>query len=186
MKNEINLVHSLLEINPSLRINFDANQRWQLDQAEEFFRSIPRSAVNYIEEPCFDLQASLELANNIGIGIALDETLQRNAFNLDTDLNDDSAPFIKAFILKPTLLGSFKRTQTLIRQAKARAIECHLSSSFESSLGITQLAFLANRWLPGQAVGLDTLNVMTADVVCSGKDKKPLFELGDLDCVWRS
>lgn len=50
---------------------------------------------------------------------------------------------VAALVLKPAVLGGFERTAELAAWARQRGMLCVLSSSFESSLGVAQLAQLA-------------------------------------------
>ena len=183
---EIDLIHRLLALNPAVKFNLDANRQWLAADAKQLLAAVPNAAINYLEEPCDNLQTSFRVAKDNGVKIALDETLQRKNFTLSTDVSEESLPLIKAFILKPTLLGGFNRCKTLIQQAQVNGIDCFLSSSFESSLGIAQLTNLSQLWLPGQAAGLDTLCDMPVDVIVVSATHKPCLKFSDLECVWQS
>ena len=81
-------------------------------------------------------------------------------------------------MIKPTLVGSLQDCQKLIAQAHSLGIKAVISSSIESSLGLTQLARIAAQYTPNVMPGLDTLNLMQHQVlrVWPGSDL-PLIDL---------
>ena len=74
--------------------------------------------------------------------------------------------------------GSLQDCQKLIAQAHSLGIKAVISSSLESSLGLTQLARIAAQYTPNVTPGLDTLNLMQHQVLRSwpGSDL-PLIDL---------
>ena len=72
---------------------------------------------------------------------------------------------MRAVVIKPTLTGSLHRVQQQVAAAHALGLSAVISSSIESSLGLTQLARVA-AWLTPQTIpGLDTLALMSAQLV---------------------
>lgn len=177
IKHDVEIIFDLLAVNKNLTFNLDANQAWSLSQASEFSALIPSQVINYIEEPCHDLITSLTFANTSQTAIALDETLQVNSFKFQPN------KWIKALVLKPTLIGSLSRCITFAKQAKQNRIGCYFSSSFESSLGVHQLQYIANKLAPKQATGFDTLETMYTDIIVSSSDNKPLITKDELECI---
>lgn len=53
---------------------------------------------------------------------------------------------MSAIVIKPTLVGSLARCQQLVKDTHQAGLTAVISSSIESSLGLTQLARLAH-WL---------------------------------------
>ncbi len=177
---EAALINRLVSLNPKLKIRLDANQSWSLEQALNFARQIPQGNVDYIEEPCQQLSDSLNFATQTGIALGLDESLQVTDFELPHH------PLIKALILKPTLIGSLKRLRQLIQQANRRNIQVSISSSFESSMAISQLYQLAEIWTPETISGLDTLDWFSKDIICPSGRNIPCLSLNELELVWKS
>ena len=88
-------------------------------------------------------------------------------------------------MIKPSLTGSLARVKEQVAAAHALGLTAVISSSLESSLGLTQLARIA-AWLTPQTMpGLDTLNLMQTQLVrcwpqsslsCGGiEDMEPLL-----------
>ena len=142
-----------------VRFRLDANRQWSYTDAMDFAVEAPLERILYIEEPTPSLEASRQFSAVTGFGVALDETLQDPAFQLECFSE------LAALIVKPTLCGGLEKTCNLVRQARAWDLPIVISSSFESSLGIGQLAALAATLTPGQTAGLDTLSLFTQDLV---------------------
>ena len=90
----------------------------------------------------------------------------------------EKEPHLSAIVIKPTLIGSLQDCQKLIAQAHSLGIKAVISSSIESSLGLTQLARIAAQYTPNVTSGLDTLNLMQHQVLRAwpGSDL-PLIDL---------
>lgn len=104
----------------------------------------------------------------------------------EADFVVQAEPGVAAIVIKPTLVGSLTRCQLLVAQAHAAGLTAVISSSIESSLGLTQLARIA-RWLtPDTVPGLDTLGLMQAQVLRPWPGSAlPLLDISALECLWR-
>lgn len=152
----------LLEAIPDLQLRLDANRQWTLAKAEMFAKYVKpehRSRIQFIEEPCKTQELSREFAAKTGIAIAWDEAVRELDFELQAE------PNLAAIIVKPTLVGSLQRCVALINQAHALGIKAVISSSIESSLGLTQLARIARQYTPHTLAGLDTLDLMDYQLI---------------------
>ena len=72
---------------------------------------------------------------------------------------------VRAVVIKPTLTGSLEKVQAQVAAARASGLEVVISSSIESSLGLTQLARIAAWLTPESIPGLDTLNLMQTQLL---------------------
>ncbi|WP_434341277.1 o-succinylbenzoate synthase [Motilimonas cestriensis] len=149
---ELDIIHTLVKLNPQLQIRLDANQGWDRGQGAAFVSQLPKNNIVFIEEPCAILSDSLYLAERYQLPIALDEQLQQPMWPLAAF----SHQAITAFIIKPMLVGSFKRIEQLLALAKQQQKRAILSCAFESQYGLSVLATLAGKWTPNEAPGLDT------------------------------
>ena len=99
----------------------------------------------------------------------------------------EAEPGVVAIVIKPTLVGSISRCQQLVQQAHQAGLVAVISSSIESSLGLTQLARIAHWLTPATVPGLDTLDLMQAQLLRRWPDSKlPLLDQQALECLWRS
>lgn len=112
------------------RLRIDCNRKWTLLQALCFAKHFLPSDFEYWEEPVDDL---IQFSKMTNFPIALDETLRENI----------DIPTAKFAVIKPTLTGVIPNI----------SLPIVLSSSYESSIGILQIARLGN---PKLAHGLDT------------------------------
>lgn len=156
------VVNLLLEAVADLRLRLDANRNWTPLKAQQFAKYVNpqlRPRIAFIEEPCKTRQQSREFARETGIAIAWDESLREPDFEFFAE------PGLNAVIIKPTLTGSLAKVRGQVETAHALGLTAVISSSIESSLGLTQLARIA-AWLTPQIIpGLDTLSLMQAQVV---------------------
>lgn len=155
-----------LEAIPDLQLRLDANRRWTLEKALQFAAKVKpqhRARIQFLEEPCKTPELSLEFAAQTGIALAWDETLRDPDF--DVKKRAENQPHLRAIVIKPTLIGSIQRCAELIQQAHALGLIAVISSSIESSLGLTQLARMAQQYTPHATPGLDTLDLMDYQVL---------------------
>ena len=159
MDSEIAFVHQMLARKPSLTLRLDANRGFTLNQAVDFLACLPKKQIEYVEEPCLQPSDNIELYKQLGIKYALDEFLL--TADLDFDKLLQNQPGIGAFILKPMLLGSLSKMQEIVSLADHQGVRCILSSSLESDVGITDLAFISQALTPDNPPGLDTLSAFS-------------------------
>lgn len=151
------VVNLLLEAIPELRLRLDANRAWTPLKAQQFAKYVNpdyRNRIAFLEEPCKTRDDSRAFARETGIAIAWDESLREADFVFEAEEG------VRAVVIKPTLTGSLEKVREQVQAAHALGLTAVISSSIESSLGLTQLARIA-AWLTPQTIpGLDTLNLM--------------------------
>lgn len=165
----------LLEAVPDLKLRLDANRSWTPAKAQLFAKYVKpehRQRIQFIEEPCKTKAESRAFATETGIALAWDESVREADFLLEKE------PHLAAIVIKPTLVGSLQRCVQLIEQAHQQGIMAVISSSLESSFGLTQLARIAQQYTPDTIPGLDTLDLMQVQLVRAWSDNKlPIAEL---------
>ncbi|MER3384840.1 o-succinylbenzoate synthase [Pectobacterium aroidearum] len=178
------IVNVLLEALPDLKLRLDANRSWTRAKADGFARYVApslRSRIAFLEEPCKTREESREFARETGISIAWDESVREADFRVEAE------PGVSAIVIKPTLVGSLARCQQLVKDTHQAGLTAVISSSIESSLGLTQLARLAQWLTPDTIPGLDTLELMQAQVIQGWPESTlPLLAAEQLDVVWQS
>ncbi|MDQ9156425.1 o-succinylbenzoate synthase [Citrobacter portucalensis] len=152
----------LLEAIPELHLRLDANRAWTPLKAQQFAKYVNpeyRERIAFLEEPCKTRDDSRAFARETGIAIAWDESLREADFTFEAEEG------VKAVVIKPTLTGSLDKVREQVAAAHAFGLTAVISSSIESSLGLTQLARIA-AWLTPQTIpGLDTLSLMQCQQV---------------------
>lgn len=136
----------------SLRV--DANQRFSFQEALYFFGQFPSSAFDFIEEPTWETSQLAKFPHPFG----LDETLEK-----DPDFMFEDLANCKAVVVKPMIQG-FHITKKLMKCLRKKRIKLIFSSSYESGLGLMQIARLAaqTKLYP---LGLDTQSLFTEDIL---------------------
>lgn len=156
------VVNLLLEAVPDLQLRLDANRAWTPQKAQQFAKYVHpdrRGRIAFLEEPCRTRADSLAFARDTGIAIAWDESLREDDFAFVAEAG------VKAVVIKPMLTGALEKVRHQVQAAHALGLTAAISSSIESSLGLTQLARIA-AWLTPQTIpGLDTLNLMQVQQV---------------------
>jgi len=155
----VKLVRKILGNNFALRL--DANRLWEWDEALEFAKSVSEYGIQYCEEPLRDIRKIEKLYEETKVPFALDETLWKNP-------NPKNLPKkgIKAFILKPCILGGWDKTKFWVDYAEKKGIQVVLSSSFESGLGLNWIAFIAANLIKNQTpTGIDTAKWFKHDLI---------------------
>lgn len=134
----------------------DMNQQWELEEATSFAKHFPK--LDYFEEP---LKPG-EDASAFRYPVALDESLREGEI--------PPYPLIKMHIIKPMLHG-------YPLPKKVKGVDFILSSSYESELGIYQLAKLAYRLkLPLKPMGLGTCHLFEDPLF----EEEPYYKNGSL------
>ena len=157
----------LLEAIPDLHLRLDANRAWTPLKAQQFAKYVNpayRNRIAFLEEPCKTRDDSRAFAREMGIAIAWDESLR------EADFAFIAEPGVSAVVIKPTLTGSLEKVREQVAAAHALGLMAVISSSIESSLGLTQLARLAAWLTPDTLPGLDTLNLMQAQLIRTWPD----------------
>ena len=173
------VVNLLLEAIPDLHLRLDANRAWTPLRAQQFAKYVNpayRNRIAFLEEPCKTRDDSRAFARETGIAIAWDESLREVGFTFVAE------PGVGAVVIKPTLTGSLDKVREQVAAAHAAGLTAVISSSIESSLGLTQLARIAAWLTPDTVPGLDTLNLMQAQLIRQWPDSTlPCLDVGTLE-----
>jgi len=138
----------------AIKIRLDANGKWDFEKARCNIEMLEIFDIEYIEEPCGGIENLIALSEISSIPVAIDESLVSMQFAFDV-MEQSSIPFI---IIKPMIRGALIENIELIRQAAILDRNIIISSSFETALGISQLAFLSSLTHHSYAHGLDTID----------------------------
>jgi O-succinylbenzoate synthase len=178
------IVNMLLEAIPDLTLRLDANRSWTLAKAQGFAKYVSpafRARIDFLEEPCKTPDESRQFAEQTGIAIAWDESVREEGFVVKAE------PHLKAIVIKPSLVGSIDRCRQLIAQASQQGLTAVISSSIESSFALTQLARITAWLTPDTLPGLDTLDLMQAQLIRPWPNSPlPVIAESDLTLVWHS
>ena len=165
VEREIELVRVVREsIGPGIELRLDANGAWSLSQATTVLEACVPYDIAYIEQPLpvAELHQLPTLRERTAALIALDEAVTDYAAArriLDAGLAD-------VLIVKPQVVGGLGVSRQIIEEAAERGVECVLTSSIESGIGIAATLQLAAA-LPQVrlACGLATLPLLADDLI---------------------
>ncbi|ENU1225271.1 o-succinylbenzoate synthase [Providencia rettgeri] len=178
------VVNLLLEAVPELKLRLDANRSWTRTKADGFAKYVNpdyRDRIAFLEEPCKTREESLQFAAETGISIAWDESVREEGFMVEAQEG------VSAIVIKPTLTGSLSYCRYLAEEAHRLGLQAVISSSIESSFGLTQLARIAHWLTPNTIPGLDTVSLIQSQLVRPWPQCDiPLQQLDDLTLVWQS
>ncbi|WP_208607871.1 hypothetical protein [Paraburkholderia ginsengiterrae] len=93
-----------------------------------------RARIAFHDDPGRARDDPRAFARETGIDIAWDESLREADFTFEAEEG------VRAVVIKPTLTGSLDKVREQVAAAHALGLTAVISSSIESSLGLTQLA----------------------------------------------
>jgi o-succinylbenzoate synthase len=125
---------------PQLNLRFDVNGGWTPTEAGAYLELLAHLHPEYLEQPLAPGQeaAMAELQAHCPFALAADES----ARSADDCQHLASLKAAKVWILKPTLMGSFRTLQQVLQLAQAHSIRCVLTTSLESGIGRRLVAAL--------------------------------------------
>lgn len=197
---DVNILKSLIQLNPDIHFRLDANQQWTASQYTEFLTLIENKYIDYIEEPTASLTDNITISEQFKVSIALDESLlDQSLLNTvllsESRLNEQLIPIhscIKALIIKPTLIGYPERIDMLLKHAQQQQLSISISASFESPFALNQLHYLAKQWQQQSnlniSLGLDTLDAFQDHIIAASFDSAEFKSilLNQANCLWKS
>ncbi len=160
------------KLGPEPKLRLDANRGFTFDQALRLYDELAQFNIEYVEEPLCesDLEHLPELVAQVGIRVALDETVT----NLQLWASLLRSGTVSVVVLKPTLVGGLAATLKLAGLARRHGAEVVITTMVESGIGTAGCLHLAAALGRGEiAHGLDTLSLLQDDLLagqlsCSG------------------
>lgn len=150
-------------IGPIPRLRLDANEGWNIEQANWMLARCAEYDIQYVEQPlpANDLAGMAWLRRSSLIPLAADESLYSLAsarLILATEAAD-------VLILKPQLIGSLRACCEIIREARGHRVDCVITSTLETGIGVASALHLAAA-MPEitLACGLATLDLLESDL----------------------
>lgn len=128
-------------IGPAVHLRLDANEAWSIEQAREILNGCAGYDIQYVEQPlrADDLAGMYKLRQEVSVSIAVDEALH-NLASVRQALSLEAADI---FIIKPQLVGGLRTSRQIIREAADRGVQCVVTSSIESGIGLVAALHLA-------------------------------------------
>ncbi len=151
---------------PDCKIRLDANGNFSPEQAIVLLRQLPLERIDYFEQPCATITELVELKKTIGeqklsVLIAADESIRKAEDPLEV-ARQGAADIV---MLKVQPLGGIEKCLEIAKQTGLPAV---VSSALETSIGLSQGAYLAAA-VPELEFdcGLGTLSLMESDITAN-------------------
>lgn len=142
------------------RLRIDLNGSCTVAQAIEFASDCRNLNVDYFEQPCRTAPECGEVRAKAGVRVALDESIRLSAHH-ENQVLDSIHENADVAILKPIPLGGAEAAQAIARRLD---LECVVSSSLDTSVGLAYVARAAASIAPSQTHGLGTGHLLEFDV----------------------
>ncbi|MFD7158308.1 o-succinylbenzoate synthase [Kribbella sp. NPDC059898] len=157
-------------LGPGGAIRIDANCLWDVDTAVRNIKQLDVAAggLEYVEQPCVTLEKLAAVRRRVDVRIAADESIRR----AEDPLKVAVAGAADLAIIKPAPLGGIRRS---LEVAEAAKLPCVVTSTIGTSIDVaTSVALAAALPELDFACGLDTLSLLTGDVIADTTTFRPV------------
>lgn len=159
---EIALLHELasaLPVGVSLRL--DANCAWDEKEAQTFLGALSDLPIESVEDPLInpDAQRWSRLQANVPFPLAADASLQ--ILGVDVVLDQS---LVRRVVLKPMVVGGLAVALALARRAGKANVECIVTTTVDSAVGVTAALHLASAVANDFSHGLGTSAWFAEDI----------------------
>jgi o-succinylbenzoate synthase len=159
---EILLLHDLARCLPAgISLRLDANCAWNEREAEDFLGALAGLPVESVEDPLAspDRAGWSRLQAKVPFPLAADESVR--IMGADAVFNQ---PPVRRVVLKPMVLGGLVTALALARRARELDVECVVTTTVDSAVGVTAALHLAAAVANDLAHGLATSTWLLRDV----------------------
>jgi o-succinylbenzoate synthase len=142
LQEEIGRIAAVREaIGPEMHLRLDANEAWSLEEAIAILSHCVPYAIQYVEQPlkAYDLNGMQALRHAVPIPIAADEAVH----SLESARRIMEHAAADVLVIKPQLAGGLRTGQQIITEATQRGIQCVITSTIETGIGLTAALHLA-------------------------------------------
>jgi O-succinylbenzoate synthase len=155
-------------LGPRARLRLDAARSWGLDEAVLFARSIGKNQIEYIEEPCTDMDTWETFFSRSDIPFAVGRSYTEQVCE-----KFEGARGLGAVVFRPMISGGVTGFWKALAHARERGCRLIVGSAVESGVGLTVLANLSI--LTGESPGLGTCEWLASDLLA-----EPLMHEGGM------
>ena len=159
---EIRLLHDLVHRLPAdVSLRLDANRAWSAVEAENFLGALAGLPVESVEDPLANPDGAgwLRLQDKVPFPLAADESMRIMGVNAVFDRTP-----VRRVVLKPMVLGGLAAALALARRAREADVECVVTTTVDSAVGVTAALHLAAAVANDLAHGLATSPWLESDV----------------------
>lgn len=130
LKDELRMIKEICKKSPNVKLILDSNCCWTREEALTMMKHLNKDNIEYIEDPCKNLDDVEYVAKETDMPIAFDELVRTCGISEWQDFHN-----LKAVLIKPSLIGNFRMCEIIFNQALMSQIKVVFSSAFESQLG---------------------------------------------------
>ena len=153
-------VAKTLGVNAKLRIDF--NGSCSVNNATDFAEDCQGLPIEYLEQPCATLAECGELRSLVKYPIAVDESIRLSKVTSVSEAAQTIRENADFAVLKPIPLGGLRATREWAEHLEMPLV---ISSSFDTSVGLSFVAGVAAALAPNGTHGLGTGVLFSADLV---------------------
>lgn len=160
---------------PGTALRLDANRAWSRAEAQMFLAALHGLPVESLEDPLRkpDPERLQQLQASVDFPLAADESL------LMVDPGVLLARrAVRRLVLKPMLLGGLRPALALARRASGAGLECVVTTTVDSAVGVAAAFHLAAAVNNDLAHGLATSAWLAHDVESSPQAAGPILQIG--------
>jgi o-succinylbenzoate synthase len=150
--------HIINQLKDKFSLRIDVNRAWTTPDSLRFFSQFPLDTFDYVEEPFQNPNDLTQFLHPLAVDESFPEDLSLAQL--------EALPTLKALIYKPTIQGGMAGCISLHEWASKKGIDLVLSSSFESDLGLANVASIAHRLSLSAPVGIGTFYFLS-DHICA-------------------
>lgn len=140
--------HLINQLKDFFHLRVDVNRAWQTKDSLQFFSRFSLDTFDYVEEPFQNPQDLHVFPHPLAVDESFPKDLSLEELNL--------LPNLKSLVYKPTLQGGIRHFLPLHEFASKKNISIVLSSSFESTLGLSHIISMAHRFSLSSPIGIGT------------------------------
>lgn len=149
------------ELPPGTTLRLDANGAWGAEDVERFIGELAGLPVESLEEPLArpEIARLRQLQSRVPFPLALDESLPKFAAEILS-----VEPPVRRLVLKPMVLGGLRPAYALACNADRAGLECVVTTTVDSAVGVLAAAHLAAALGNNLAHGLATSSWLLSNV----------------------
>jgi O-succinylbenzoate synthase len=167
LDNDFEFLEAIISAYPDIVFRIDFNGSLKLEDAVTYFNRLSEFKIEYIEQPCKNIDEIKELKSLTNIKVAIDENLRlasdaTNPEHIKTIT--DVADFV---VIKPIPVGGIKRFQSIAEEVIKSGKKVVVSGSMDTSIGLYE-TLLAQSLLGENSqlvAGAGTGSILSTDVV---------------------
>lgn len=145
------IIHALKD---KFHLRIDVNRAWETEESLRFFSEFPKDAFEYVEEPFKNPNDLIHFSHPL----AIDESFPHH-FTLEQLAK---LPQLRALIYKPSIQGGEYQCSLLKKWTDSKDVSLIFSSSFESDIGLAQIALMAQRLSIVSPIGIGTYHYLAS------------------------